>query len=455
MLAFTQPFIQRLYPIYKDSMRVLIVNTSDGTGGAAVASSRLAEALINNGVSAKMLVMEKSGDKVYVASVGGRLKKSWCFLYERFVIWMNNLFSRKNLFAVSTANAGIDILHTKEFREADLIHLHWINQGMLSLRGIRNILQSGKPVVWTMHDMWPATAICHYAHDCVAFQSSCHNCPQLRGGGSEKDLSYSVWNKKKSVFSGMTIRFVACSHWLESEARKSALLAGQSITSIPNAIDTRVFRPGDKRQARLAVGLPEDKNIILFVSQKVTDERKGMNFFVKALYMMVEKEPSLKNSTCVAVLGGRSEEMEENLPFDVHSLGYVSEPKKIVDVYNSADVFVLPSLEDNLPNTIMEAMACGVPCVGFKVGGLPEMIDHRKNGYVAAYKSVADLSEGIRWVLCEADRSELSTGALRKVSLCYSQSRVAMKYIEVYSQEIASIRHKYGKVLDNNSYLQC
>ena len=123
-------------------------------------------------------------------------------------------------------------------------------------------------------------------------------------------------------------------------------------------------------------------------------------------------------------------------------MGYVSDEKTIVAVYNAADVFVTPSLEDNLPNTIMEAMACGVPSVGFNVGGIPEEIDHKKNGYVAAYRDAEDLARGIRWVLCEADATELSAQCQAKVARNYSQSAVAMRYTEVYNQALAMKHYK-------------
>ena len=196
----------------------------------------------------------------------------------------------------------------------------------------------------------------------------------------------------------------------------------------------------DKAEARLRAGLPADKHLILFVSQKVTDERKGMKYFVEAIDKLVAQYPAVKDNTAIAILGGHSEEVTLTLPS--YSLGYVSDEKRIVDIYNSVDVFVLPSLEDNLPNTIMEAMACGVPSVGFKVGGIPEMIDHQKNGYVANYRDTNDLAQGIHWVLEEADKELLSQACLQKVSHNYSQHAVALRYIEVYNQAMAFKNYK-------------
>ena len=158
---------------------------------------------------------------------------------------------------------------------------------------------------------------------------------------------------------------------------------------------------------------------------------------LEACKRLAEARPEAKADTAVVILGGHSDEFADCLPFDVYPIGYVSDPEKIIDVYNAADVFVLPSLEDNLPNTVMEALACGVPCVGFNTGGVPEMIDHRKNGYVAAYKDAADLAEGMRWVLYEADYAGLCRAAVHKVAASYSQQSVAIKYIEVYNQALA------------------
>jgi glycosyltransferase involved in cell wall biosynthesis len=338
---------------------------------------------------------------------------------------------------VDTASCGTDITSLPEFKEADVIHLEWINQGMLSLADINKILNSGVPVVWTMHDLWPASSICHYAKGCLNFKSGCHNCRLLPGNGSDNDLSARVWQKKNKVYGKSSIQFVTCSRWLETQAKESALLRNQLVVSIPNPIDTLIFKVKDKQAAREHFALPKDMRIILFVSQRVTDERKGMSYFVEAIKKMVSENPNLAENTAIAILGGHSDDIVEDLPLKSYSLGYIGNEKEIVNVYNSADMFVLPSVEDNLPNTIMEAMACGVPCVGFNVGGIPEMIDHKKNGYVANYKDAADLAEGMRWVLDGADIKELSRQAVAKVASHYSQRAVALRYIDVYNEAMA------------------
>ena len=421
-------------------MRVLIVNTSERTGGAAVAANRLMKALNNHGIKAKMLVRDKETDSLTVSALPRSPWLRWNFLWERLVIFVRCHFSRKHLFEIDLANTGSDITRLREFQEADIIHLHWINQGMLSLNSIHKILRSGKPVVWTMHDIWPATAICHVTLGCRHFTTRCYGC-RLLGKGDGDDLSTTVWQRKRRMLNDENIFFVACSRWLESEAKASALLKGHKITSIPNPIDTHIYNRCHKKEARERLGLPQDRRLILFSSQRVTTPLKGMDYLIEACQLLGDLTKS-QTPYEVVILGGHAEEVVEQLPLKAHPLGYVNEDQRIVDVYNAADVFVLPSLSENLPNTIMEAMACGLPCVGFKVGGIPEEIDHKQNGYVANYRSAEDLARGIQWILNEADYESLSRNAIQKVVRNYSQQSVALRYAEVYQQAMAFKHYK-------------
>ena len=421
-------------------MRVLIVNTSERTGGAAVAASRLMAALCNHGVQAKMLVRDRQTDDIRVAALGSSWWQRRHFLWERLCIFLRLHGSRKHLFDIDIANSGFDITQTQEFREADVVHLHWINQGMLSLSGIGKILRSGKPVVWTMHDIWPATAICHLTLGCGAFRTRCQNCRLLPGGGSKSDLSATVWRRKERMLKQGSPVFVTCSRWLEGEAKGSGLLRGHRVLSIPNPIDTRVFCPGSQTEARQQMKLPQDKLLVLFVCQRITNAYKGMDYLAEACHKLAAAHPELKEKMGLVLLGGHADEVSTGLPFESFPLDYISDESQMVSAYRSADIFVLPSLCENLPNTIMEAMACGVPCLGFKVGGIPEEIDHRKNGYVAAYRDSDDLARGMYWLLCEANRAELSKAAVRKVTQNYSQNSVALRYSELY-QELLAQKH--------------
>ncbi len=415
-------------------MRVVIINTSERVGGAAIAASRLMDALKDNGIKAKMLVRDKQTDQLTVVQIKKSWLNLWKFFWERIVILVNNAFSKRNLFAIDIANTGIDITATPEFQQADVIHLHWVNQGMLSLNQIKKILQSGKPVVWTMHDMWPFTGICHYAGTCDKYTTECQNCPLLHKGGNRRDLSYLTFQKKKALFANAHITFIACSHWLESMAKQSALLQGQTITNIPNAININLFKPRNKQEARKRCGLPSDKKLLLFGSLKITDKRKGADYLIKACETLCQKYPEMKEKLGVVSMGKEAQLLEALISFPVYNMDYVRDEKKLVDIYNAVDLYVTPSLQDNLPNTIVEAMACGIPCVGFNVGGIPQMIDHLHNGYVAEYKSVEDFANGIHWALNESEYKELSEAACRKAVSSYSESTIAKKYIDIYNK---------------------
>ena len=416
-------------------MRVLIINTSERMGGAAIAANRLMDTLRNNGIQAKMLVRDKQTNQITVIGLNKSLWKIWQFIWERIIIWKSNHFKKHNLFAVDIANTGTDITVLPEFKQADIIHLHWINQGMLSLKDLKKIFSSGKPVVWTMHDMWPCTGICHHARECHNYHQECHHCPYLYGKGSKKDLANRIFLKKKELYTLAPITFITCSQWLKEQAQQSALLIGHKIYNIPNPINTNLFKPRkNKQEARTLAGLPTDKKLILFGAAKITDKRKGIDYFIESCKVLAEKYPELTQKLGVVVYGKESEQLKSMVPFPVYPLNYISSEKDLVNIYNAVDLYVTPSLEENLPNTIMEAMACGVPCVGFNVGGIPEMIDHLHNGYVADYKSAEDLANGIYWTLSESEYQSLSEEACRKVASSYSESAIAKKYIEIYNK---------------------
>ena len=414
-------------------MRILIVNTSERTGGAAIAAGRLTEALKSHGIKAKMLVRDKQTDRISTVALGGGWKQVRKFVWERVVIWINSHFRRERLFSVDIANTGNDITRLPEFKEADLIHLHWINQGMLSLKVIRKILASGKPVVWTMHDMWPCTGICHHARTCTAFHSECGACPMIYSQ-KRKDLSTRIFRQKQRLYASGGIHFVTCSHWLEGMAKQSALLANQPVSVIPNPISTTLFHPMKQTEARQKLALPTEGKLILFGSVKLTDKRKGIDYMVEACRLLAKQHPALKEQLALVAVGMHAAELQPLVPFKVHNMGYVREEHQLVEIYNAADLYVIPSLDENLPNTIMEAMACGTPCVGFPTGGIPEMIDHLKNGYLTKEHSAEQLAEGIYTLLTTPAYESLSHEAVAKVNACYSESSVANQYGQLYAK---------------------
>jgi len=403
----------------KDSiqMRVLLISTSDLAGGGAIAAYRLMETLNNNGVKAKMLVRDKLSTSVTVAQTGTKIPK----VLERMQIMS---YMRGKLWQADTADFGIDITKTDEYKEADVIHLHWINQGMVSISCLKQMMKDGKKIVWTLHDEWPYLGICHYRGDCQ--ETACRNCPLLPGNTAHKH-----YLKKQELYKKGNITFVGCSEWITQRAKQA--MPEAQVVHINNCIPHNIFRYIDRQEARKKLSLPLDKKLILFCSQKLNDERKGYTYLQQAL-----EQFTIHNSQ-FTIQGPQSMALDSHSPKGGEGGGlmtlcvgkgarYVSSPEEMALTYAAADVFVTPSLQDNLPNTIAEAMSCGTPCVGFNVGGIPEMIDHQQNGYIANYKDVADLAAGIQYVLTH----DMREAALHKAASAYGETHVAQKYINVY-----------------------
>lgn len=220
-------------------MNVVIINHSDTAGGAAVVSLRLVHALRQEGVDARMLVVDRQGIDVYAQPMGDALGNKKNFLLERLGIYLHNGFDRSTLFQVDTCTHGVDASQHPWVREADVVVLAWVNQGTLSLKGIERIHKLGKPIVWVMHDMWNATGVCHHAYDCRKYQHTCQACPLL--GTKGRDLSTRTQRRKAALYSRVPIHFVAVSHWLEDTCRHSSLMAHSQVSVIPNAFPVADF----------------------------------------------------------------------------------------------------------------------------------------------------------------------------------------------------------------------
>lgn len=411
--------------------KVLIVSTSDVSGGASVAAVRLAEALNNNGVEARMLVRERLTDKPFVVQMPGRWQQKWNFLWERLRIFFSNLFSRKNLFTVSIANTGQNITSTQAFRDADIIHLHWINQGMLSLDNIQSILKSGKPVVWTMHDMWQLTAICHYAHECRRFTESCGRCPFLRFP-HEGDLSGKVFKKKESMLRDARIQFVAVSKWLQGEAQASTLLKGRDICVVPNVLSLERFRlfPRDDSRRRLGI---KARYVVMFGAGRIDNPIKGFGYLCNALRHIIDTQKMAKDDLCLLLFGGiKDRAVLQQIPVPYIYNGYVEGDDTLSMMYSAANCVVSSSLYETFGQTLIEALACGCLPVTFDNSGQTDIVRHKENGYLARWKDSESLAEGIVWAATgnDIDRERLRSEVLDT----YSERVVASQYIDIYEK---------------------
>ncbi len=414
------------------NMKVLIINTSEKRGGAAIAAARLRDALISRGVETKMLVCKKESDNPTIVELRPAWKTQLNFLIERFLIWANNGFTRKHLFDIDTASHGTDITSLPEFKEADIIHFHWINQGMLSLKGIRKIILSGKPIVWTLHDMWPFTGICHHARNCRNFTTHCRECDLLTQPHAH-DLSEKVMMKKEKLFKNSNIYFIGCSKWMANEARQSQVIRGLRITDIPNPLNTNIFKPTDKTAARKANGLPQDKKLVLFSAFKTTTPAKGINYFIDTCRLYHQLHPEMQNKMAIVAVGKEADTIINEFPYHVYDMGYIGDEKTMVSIYNACDVFFMPSLQENLPNTIAEAMACGVPCIASAIGGIPQMINHLENGYLAHPKDFDDMANGLDWYFNQCNQTTVQEAARAFAVSHYDERNITAKYVEIYN----------------------
>lgn len=419
-------------------MKVVHINKGDTGGGASVAVSRIHSALLKAGVESTIVVEQKRTSAPGVVATSGnaweRAKDMVNFIKERLLILPHERHSSMR-YNFSIASDGRDISTMPEVADADIIHLHWINQGYLSMKSLQRLADLGKPIVWTLHDMWPFTGGCHYAGTCLEFNEHCGYCPFLRDKGGN-DLSARLFKAKRQTYEKMNLTAVSCSQWLNTQASSSSLFHKRTTVSIPNPIDTDVFRPLDKKECRRRLGLPEDKKLLLFGAAKVGDLRKGYRYLVEALRIIGNSFPAVSSHIELVVFGKVDKDSSEiSEDFKVHDMNFVNDTETLVSLYNAADAFVLPSLQDNLPNTVVESLACGTPVVGFRIGGVPEMVIHGKTGYLAEPKNSLSLANGIYAMMFfdpERQRQDVVSHARR----LFGEETVAEQYIEVYENAL-------------------
>jgi glycosyltransferase involved in cell wall biosynthesis len=422
-------------------LKILLLNTDDFNGGAAIACRRLLKALRFSDVMPLMLVQESKSKQDGVI----QLNNSWLSKKMAFLLFVGERLyflpdekSKAVRFLFNPAKFGIDITKNNLVQEADVVHLHWTNFGFLSTDSLQQLFATGKPVVWTLHDMWAFTGGCHHSDECENYQEACGNCTQYIKKPGPKDLSNAIWKAKQEAFKGANLTVVTCSRWLGNRAKKSSLFQHVRVESIPNPIDVSVFSPLKKEDARKALGLNPAKHYILFAAMRVDAVGKGFAYFKAALELLHTQLTAKEASNIELLIFGQAEATDfDGLPFKANLLGRLTDLTTIAQVYSAASMFVIPSLAENLPNTIMEAMACGTPSVGFDVGGIPEMIVHQESGmpptgYLAQYKSSEDLAKGMQWILSGSNYQQLCTNARQKVLDEYSEQAVSKRYYEVY-----------------------
>jgi glycosyltransferase involved in cell wall biosynthesis len=413
-----------------------MVSTFDREGGAARAAYRLHQGLKELGEDSRMLVQFKTSDDVTVMGSDTKIAKGVALLRPdldslpaRFYsIQPGNLFSSQWLpdFLPKSINSI----------QPDILHLHWICRGFMRIETLSKLKS---PLVWTLHDSWAFTGGCHYPFECTRYTERCGVCPQLLSR-KESDLSRRVWDRKQSGWRNVRIHIVTPSRWLAGCARSSSLFRNSRIDVIPNGIDTEIYKPVDKAFARKVLGLPDNRRLLLFGSANAAkDPRKGFQFLLPALERL--RESRWHEKTELMVFGSSAIDGANQTGYKTRFFGPLHDDISLSLVYAAADAFIAPSVQDNLPNTVMEAMACGTPCIAFDIGGMPDMIDHRTNGYLAKPFDVENLAGGIAWLLEDANRlGDLSRAARDKVAREYSLRFIAARYLDIYREAIEQSR---------------
>ncbi|MDH5719762.1 MAG: glycosyltransferase family 4 protein [Spirochaetia bacterium] len=408
------------------SIKVLIINATDIHGGAGRAAHRIHKGLLKNDLLSKMLVQKKYSDDFTVEEVDTKYRKYLPYPVPLIIDHIPLLFYRKR----KKVTWSLNWFRSRRIKminklDSDIINLHWINNGFIRLQDLKKIR---KPIVWTLHDMWAFTGGCHYTEHCEKYEKKCYAC-HILGTKKKRDLSNNRFKVKKKIYDKLNITIVTPSRWLADCARKSELLKNKNIKVIPNGIDLRKFRPLDTKQAREILDVPKDKKLILFSALYATsDLRKGFQYLFSAL-----KELANKNSYELLVLGAGEPETKKKIRFGIktHYLGKLNDDYSLILAYNAADVLVVPSVQDNLPNTIKEALACGTPCVGFDIGGIPDMIEHKYNGYISKAFIEKDLANGIDWVLGQ-NKNLIRKRARKKAEDMLDIDKTALKYSQLY-----------------------
>ena len=435
----------------RDLLRAVIINTSDIQGGAARAANRLHDALKNNAVGSSMVVMHKSSSDPSVLETGGfapieNIDHQYVLrkLVQRYYINSARTELSDTLF--SFAYPGCDITSTPLVQSADIINLHWIGFFQTPIT-IHKLMQLGKPIVWTLHDMCPFTGGCHYSAGCKGYTRECRDCPQL--ANDPYSLPNAILKDKLKLFKGFPLTIVSPSRWLADCARESALFSHCRIEVIPNSVETDIYAPLAKNNAKESLGIDSAKTVLMFGAGSSGEKRKGLAKLEAALRRAKSNpqfEEAIRKGLTILLLGPLTADVS-NLGLEIVALGNVTDDKAIAQAYSAADLFILPSLEDNLPNMMLEAMACGIPVLAFETGGVPDVLTNGVNGVLVPQGDVDALAENIvALVGNEALRQSLGAEATAYAQRAFAPNIQAERYITLFQELISQHAPDVGRM---------
>jgi len=417
-------------------MNIVMVNDKAFSGGAGRAGYRLFQNMKKNfDLNVKMLVRKKDINDYDITSIlENNIKK-----YEhkvKFLLSKNlqRFHLKPKIPKYSIGKFGLRIDKEDIVQNSDLIHLHWINNNFMSLNSLKKLQGLKKPIVWTLHDMWPFTGGCHYSYNCEKYENKCGLCKFVKKM-KEKDISRINIIKKKKIFDELNLTIVTCSNWLRKCAKSSFVLKNKNIMTIHNTINSNIYKPFNKKSAKNILNLPLNKKIISFGAMTpFTEKRKGFDYLLKVINLLEKKYN--RDDIEFLIFGDKHKNDIIKTKFKVNYTGYLRDDYSLSLVYNASDLFLFPSLEDNLPNMVLESLACGVPVIGFDIGGIPDMVEHKINGYLAKYKSIKDLFNGIEWYFSIQNKKKIKLNARKIVLKKFNQQLIGNKYYNLYQDLI-------------------
>jgi len=359
-------------------------------------------------------------------------------LAERYLV---KLFVKALKTPFSLQWFGRSVIKHPAVKNADIIHLHWINHGFLSPKFLAQLDELEKPIVWTFHDSNAFTGGCHVRYSCEHFHKECGFCPLLKNSHKD-DISHKTWVRKKNAYSELNCHIVAPSRWMAQSVKFSSLMGFREVSVIPNTIETQVFKPYKKDEAKRMLKIAPEKFVLMsgFMPSK-NDKHKGTSYLIEALADLSTRPGVIKEDIELVIFGNKDQANMPDFPFKTTFLGTISNDEHLAKCYSAADVFITPSLEDNLPNTVMEALACATPVVAFNTGGIPDMVKHLENGYIAEYQNAEDLATGIEWLYQDENAPEIQKEARKSILMHFSEAVIAEKHLNLY-QSILNLQPK-------------
>ncbi|HAP22266.1 MAG TPA: hypothetical protein DCR27_13445 [Lachnospiraceae bacterium] len=412
-------------------MNVVHISTSISPSSA---NTQLQRALQRKGIHSLILTLKCSTAETNVQEVKRKLPhKVKALLFNRWFRMALRRYKTADRMPFSASRTGINLSRLNTIKNADIIHLHWICD-FLSPKMIRNLLSTGKPVVWTCHDSWPFTGGCHVRYGCSRYRQGCGECPLLHST-TAKDITYRILKTKEKYLSGQKISFIAPSNWMKVHIEKSRVFGPCLCKVIPNTINTVTFRELNDLQIQDTLAYVKDKEKlhILFGATDVDIPYKGFRYLSEMLEILHARHEISQNIVLHVVGAGG---YRNSIPKDYEHIcwGYIREPEKMAALYNLADIFIYPSIDDNLPNMVMESLACATPVVAFRTGGIPDMVVHMENGYLAKYMDTQDLLKGLLWVAEHNAENRLGKNGHMKIIQEFSEEIVAQKHIQLYRE---------------------